>query len=102
MRLESRKAAAFSDETIGQFLNKLGENGKGRWEGRAVLGKGGIFLQGNESPGNFRHGFRQFGEALSIVSGKDRVPAGRVGFVIFCQSRKKLLFGHQRPGQAGG
>ena len=79
----NQKGRRFSDETIGHFLNKLGENGEGRWEERAILGKGGIFLQGNESPGNFRHGFRQIGEALAIVSGKYRFPAGRVGFVIF-------------------
>ena len=48
------------------------------------------------------HGSGKLCETVSIGPGKDGLPMSVISSIGFNHSGKKLLFGHERPGEAHG
>jgi hypothetical protein len=48
------------------------------------------------------HGLGNLCEPVGIGAGKDGLPVSVIGSIGFNYSGKKLLFGHERPGEAHG
>ena len=91
-----------ADKEINHYADKIGEDRFCGYLRRGFCGCGLPAICRGQCSTDMGHGTAKLCQPLSIGAGKDGRPMSQISPIGFNHSGKKLLFGHERPGEAHG